>query len=357
MDPLISHSKPSITLSDETSTLTILRMGMIARGNKVADFENTVSNYLDLESGLATSSGTSAIFLALKALGVTTGDEIILPTYICPTVLLATVSIGATPVLCDVSKYWNMDCNSVQGLITSKTKAIIVPHLYGIAADVEPITQLGVPVIEDIAQAFGAQINRRKIGTFGQLTVCSFQATKCLTTGEGGMVLSNNEDYIQRIRSMQSLFPMSDLQASLGISQIEQYNKFLEIRKVIAYKYFESLENIENICMPPSLRQRSMFFRFPLMVPLPFDFLKKQFEQKNIAVRKGVDSLLHRSMGLSPKDFPNAERCFKETISIPIYPSLSDTQVEYIAQTSAQIFTHCLKSVNKDQQKEDFQSC
>lgn len=345
MRSLISHSRPTITHKDEDALLEVLHSEMIARGSKVVEFESKVANYLGLNNGIATSSGTSALFLSLKALGVGKGDEVIIPTYVCPTVLCAVENTGATPVLCDVSNDWNMDYYTVQPHLTPKTKAIVAPHIYGIPIDIKPLTELGVPIIEDLAQAFGAEIDGRKTGTFGQLAMCSFQATKCLTTCEGGMVLSNNDDYIEKIRYIQSLAPMSDLQAALGIIQLEQYESFLQRRRKIAGIYFKKLDKFPNICMPLALRKRSIFFRFPLKVPLSFDMLKAEFEQKDIAVRQGVDSLLHRIIGLPSKDFPNAERCFKETLCIPIYPALSDNQVECIAKMSEQILSQHLSMV------------
>ena len=339
MRSLISHSKPTLTSKDIDAILKVMQSNMIAAGEKTAEFENRVAEYLGLKGGVATSSGTSALSLSLKALGAGKGDEVIIPTYVCPTVLFAVENTGATPVLCDVGNDWLISYDTVKPHLSSKTKAIIAPHIGGIAIDIKPLTELGVPVIEDLAQAFGVEINGRKAGTFGQIAMCSFKAIKCLTTGEGGMILSNDNSMLKKIRSAQIFSPMSDLQAALGISQLEQYDSFLQRRQEIANIYFKIFDNFSDICRPRAIRNRSMFFRFPLITPLSFEMLKAEFEKKGIAVRQFIDFLLHRVLKQPSKNFPNAEKHFKETLSIPIYPSLSDEQVEYISKVVVDILS------------------
>lgn len=342
MSSIISHSKPTLTSRDKDALLKVLHSKMIARGDRVIEFESKVANYLGLKGGVATSSGTAAFFLSLKALGIGKGDEVVLPTYVCYTVLSAVEKTGAIPVLCDVGNDWLISYDIVKPHLSSKTKAIIAPHIGGVTIDIKPLTDLGIPIIEDLAQAFGAEINGRKAGTFGQIAMCSFKAIKCLTTGEGGMILSNDNSILEKIRSVQIFSPMSDIQAALGISQLEQYDSFLRRRQEIADIYFRTFDKFPEICMPLILRKRSMFFRFPLIVPLSFDMLKAEFEKKGIAVRQFIDFLLHRILKQPSENFPNAEKHFKETLSIPIYPSLKDDQVEYIAKVGKEILSQYL---------------
>jgi len=339
---LISHSKPTITPKDINVVLEVMQSNMIARGERTIEFENRVADYLKLKGGIVTSSGTAALFLALKALGINKRDEVILPTYVCYTVLFAVEKTGAVPVLCDVGNDWVINYNTVKPHLSSKTKAIIAPHIGGITIDIKPLVELGIPIIEDLAQAFGAEINGQKAGTFGQIAICSFKAIKCLTTGEGGMILSNDNSILEKIRSIEIFSPISDLQAALGIRQLEQYESFLHRRQEIADIYFDTFDKFSDICMPLALRKRSMFFRFPLRVPLPFEMLKAEFEKKGVAIRQFIDFLLHRILKQPSKNFPNAEKHFIETVSIPIYPSLSDDQVEYIAKVSEQILSQYL---------------
>ena len=335
----ISHSKPTLTSKDIETITKVMQSDMIATGDKTAEFEDKAASYLGLKGGVATSSGTSALFLSLKSIGICKGDEVVIPTYVCPTVLYAVEKTGAVPILCDVGDDWLMSSDTVKPHLSSKTKAIIAPHIGGIAIDIKPLTKLGVPVIEDLAQAFGVEINGHKAGTFGQITICSFKAIKCLTTGEGGMILSNDESILKKIRQIKIFSPMSDLQAALGLNQLKQYPSFLKRRLEIADVYFKAFNNFSGICMPRSLRKRSMFFRFPLRIPINFEILKSEFEKEGIAVRQFIDFLLHRILKQPSNIFPNAEKHFKETLSIPIYPSLSDDEVEYIVKACDQILT------------------
>lgn len=339
MNSYISHSKPTITSKDQDAILQVLQSNMIDRGENVVKFESSVADYLGLKGGIATSSGTSALYLSLKALNVKKGDDVILPTYVCYTVLSAVQRTGATPVLCDVGDKWVMNYDSVRPHITSNTRVIIAPHVGGIAIHVKPLTELGLPVIEDIAQAFGAKIDNQNVGTFGKIVICSFKATKCLTTGEGGMILSNDEDILRDVKTTQIFSSMSDIQAILGISQLKQYESFLQRRQEIADFYFREFSKLSNVYVPLALRDRSMFFRFPVVTSLPFGMLKVEFEKKGIAVRQFIDFLIHRILKQPSRNFPKSEEHFEKTLSIPIYPSLNNDQVKYISDKGVEILS------------------
>src|SRR5206468_3296476 len=189
----IPHSKPILSPEDLAAVRTVLQTGMIASGSTVDSFERAVSRYLGFAGGVAASTGTSALFAALVALGggsggEGSGEEVVLPTYVCRSLLDAVCASGATPVLCDVGDDWCVSRETVTRHLTSRTKAIIVVHTFGVAADAASIAELGPPVIEDCCQAFGAAAGSTPLGQAGRLSVVSFHATKLLTTGEGGMV-------------------------------------------------------------------------------------------------------------------------------------------------------------------------
>jgi perosamine synthetase len=342
----IPHSRPCLTEKDKSAVEKVLSSGMIAEGAAVKAFEKAVSDYLQLAGGLATSSGTDALFLGLKSLNLAAGDEVVMPTYVCRAVWDAVHATGATPVLCDVSDDWCMNADTVKPAITNRTKAVIVVHTFGIVADIEPICALGVPVIEDCCQSFGAKHKGTLAGTFGRLCILSFHATKLLTTGEGGMVLTDDADLLDRLRSLKHgdemelvvryRFAMSDLQAALGLSQLQRYEGFLARRREIAGHYFEQLEELQ-ITLPIAIKDRSIFFRFPLRVP-DFEPIRRAFEAEGIQVRRGVDVLLHRNLGLDPAGFPQAERCYAETVSIPLYPALRDNDCQRIVEACQRSF-------------------
>lgn len=329
---IISHSKPHLTAADHGAITTVLKSKMIAEGTLVRDFERALSQYLGLKGGVATPSGTGALFLALKALEVGENDEVILPTYVCRSVWDAARATGARPILCDVGDDWCMNLDTIKPCVTSKTKAIIIVHTFGIMADVGPICEIGIPVIEDCCQSLGARSYGRMAGTFGQLAVVSFHATKLLATGEGGMVLTDDADLLRKLNLLKHggkespatryRQPLSDLQAALGLSQLRRYDSFLQRRRLIADYYFDHLKNL-SIRLPYLIRDRSIFFRFPLRVRGDFEQLRVSFDTEGIQVRHGVDTLLHRLFRMDSSRFPVAEKCFSETLSIPLYPALT----------------------------------
>ena len=334
---MISHSKPWITETDRHAVDQVLATGMIAQGAMVADFEAKVAAYLGLAGGVAVSSGTAALVLALKALGVTRNDDVIAPTYVCKNVVDAVLCAGAKPVLCDVGNDWNMTAATVAPKVTARTAAIIVVHLFGIPTDTNSFAQFGVPIVEDCCQAFGARLNGAHVGSFATVGVFSFHATKCLTTGEGGIVVSNDADLLVRMRDLRNgsdsfadgrvASPITDIQAALGLSQLARYPQFLARRQEIADLYFSELRTC-SIELPVMVRGRSIFFRFPVRVRGNLERYEGEFRELNVRVRPGVDALLHRAMGVDPRLFPVAETLFAETLSIPIYPALQDEELE-----------------------------
>lgn len=336
----IPHSKPDISDDELEAVRQVVGSGMVAEGFKVRQFEVAIADYLGLIGGVATSSGTTALFLALRALDIGPGDEVILPTYVCRSVMDAVRWTGGTPVLCDISEDWCVNRQTVEPLVRKNTKAIIVVHTFGIAADVGPIASLGIPVVEDCAQSLGGILDSRKVGSFGTFCVCSFQAIKLLCTGEGGMVLCKDEQWLQRLKACAGIgspsqdvyrFPMSDIQAALGLSQLGRYQKLLERRQKIATFYFEQLRDLP-VVLPDKIRHKSVFFRFPLRINSSFDAVKAAFDSQGVQVRRGVDVLLHRLLGLDQAPFQEAERRYAETVSIPLYPALSDVLARRVVE-------------------------
>jgi perosamine synthetase len=346
MTPVL-HSRPCITRQDTEAVARVLESGMIAEGGTAALFEEAASAYLGMRGGVATSSGTSALFLALKACEVGPGDEVVVPTYLCRSVRDAVLGAGATPVLCDVGDDWCMSAATVKPALSRASKAVVLVHPFGIASDARPICALGVPVIEDCCQAFGARNEHGMVGKAGVMCVLSFHATKLLTTGEGGMLLSNDASLLAKVRELKTgtrnsrdvrwRQPMTDLQAALGLSQLSQYELFLERRRQIAAAYFAGLTDLP-VQLPTSVRDRSVFFRFPIRCGLEFAMLRAGFEAEGVQIRQGVDTLLHGSDPVRPRMFPGANACYRETLSLPIYPALSDAECERVVQACRKIF-------------------
>jgi UDP-4-amino-4-deoxy-L-arabinose-oxoglutarate aminotransferase len=339
----ITHSKPYITSSDVVAVERVLSSGHIASGALTEKFEITLADYFAVSDVVTVGSGTAALQLSLLALGVGPKDEVILPTYVCRSVMDAVLSVGAVPVFCDIGDCWNMTPDSVETLISYKTKAIIIVHIFGISADTGQFLRFGVPLIEDCCQSFGLDIHGKKAGTIGAVGFFSFHATKCLTTGEGGMALSNNIEIIDKMRhilkSKRISSPLSDLQSALGLSQLEKYPEMLQLRYELAQKYVTRFSS-GQMDIVPDLKMKSIYFRFPVkVVSKSFEAIHRFCERDGIHVRRGVDELLHRTQGFSDTCFPNAVRCYNETLSLPIYPGLLNEEQDHVIRNVQSILS------------------
>ena len=333
----IPHSRPWIIDQDRRAIFDTLAGNMIAQGEKARAFENAVKNYVGVEQAIAVASGSSAIVLALAVLSVGSGDEVILPTYVCQSVLDAVISVGAKPVICDVDSTGVLNQKVVSNAITRHTRAIIAVHIFGRPCDIVSLRSLGVPVIEDACQAFGLDLGGGVAGALGDVGVYSFHATKCLTTGEGGMLVSQKPELAHRARALasgsavqrQHLFaPLSDIQASLGLSQLGRYRDFLNRRNIVRKEFMSAAE--ENGLRLGHLNDSEALFRFTVLVEKPFYQIQQRLLKCGISVRKGVDQLLHRIVGLSDAAFPCATELFQKTVSLPFYPSLTESEIRAI---------------------------
>jgi perosamine synthetase len=343
---MIPHSRPTLGADDQDAVLSCLRTGSIAQGALVRDLETKAAHTLGQEQGIATGSGTAALTLGLLGLGIGHGDEVVLPSYACHAVADAVVSCGASPVLCDLGEAWSMTPGTVERELTARTRAIIVVHTFGIAIDTSAFRRFGVPLVDDACQAFGAVTGGHAVGSQGDVACASFHATKLLTTGEGGIVATRDAGVAERIRllrdgdggrSTRVAAPMTDLQASLGLSQLARYPQFIARRREIAARYLAALGG-RRVRLPSDVLERSVFFRFPLRTDVDFELSKRHYDERGIQVRRGVDAMLHRARRLPADRFRETEATFAQTLSIPIYPSLTDADVGRIVDATRELF-------------------
>lgn len=336
MEPIL-HSKPWITAEDILKVSEVLASSMLSQGNGVRQLEQRLAEWFHATDGVAIGSGSAGIVLALHGIGVGTNDEVILPSYVCSSVLEAVLTTGATPVLCDVGPDWVITASNASRVLSSRTRAIVVPHMYGIFADIDEFRSLGVPILEDCAQAIASEGTRV---AQGDVTVLSFHPTKCFTAAEGGMVLSSNSEALGRMRTYRDgnggddavycdrLFsPLSDVAAALALSQLDHYELGLARRRDVSEKYLAIIKSCCPSAINPSALDRSMFFRFPLHLPGGLAACQDAFAKFGVQVRRGVDQLLHRRMGLHDAAFPNAIKHFETTVSLPIYPALTNNHL------------------------------
>lgn len=338
---IIPHSRPTLGQEEARALADVIKSGQIAQGPLVAEFERAMAALIGATGGVAVSSGTAALELALRVLDIGPGDNVILPSYVCAALWLATVRIGARPRLVDIDPAtFAIDPNAAAKARTSRTKAIIVPHLFGLPAELTRLESLGVPLIEDCAQTLTATEQGRQVGTVGVLTVCSFYATKLLCTGEGGMLLSKDAALLERARVLRQYdeepdlnqasfnYKMTDLQAAMGLSQVKQLRSFLDRRAVIAITYQAGLASA-GLDLPVIPEGRShIFYRYvaKLRGPAPpLDSLVARLERRGVQCRRPVFRALHRYLGGG--DYPATDDVSDRALSLPIYPAMTDEEV------------------------------
>jgi len=344
----IPHSKPSINEDDINAVVSNLRSENIASGEEVKLFEQEVSKYIDnrILGGVAVNSGTNAVNLALKALNIKEGDEVIIPSYLCASVLSAVNYTRAKPVFADIeSEGYNLDPKSTAEKITKNTKAIIVPHMFGTPVHLDSFLEFDVPIIEDCAQAIGARYERKRVGSFGILSTYSFYATKVLATGQGGMVLTTSKELLEKLRDLTKYDgrdnysvsynnSLTDFQAAMGRNQLKRLEFFIRVRKEIAGIYNKIFKEVGQV-LPKT--ENSIFFRYIVEVE-NLDAYIKEMRKLGVDCAKPVFKPLHQYFNLNEK-FPNTERAYNKAISIPIYPSMKDNEIEQVCDAIREVWS------------------
>jgi len=340
MSITIPHSKPSTDAKDAKAAYDVITSGHLARGEKVAAFEQALARFQKVKYAVATSSGTAALHLSLLAMDIKKGDNVIIPSFVCTALLNAIHYTGASACVVDIDRDdFNISVKDVKKKINKRTKAIIVPHMFGTPADIGALLKLGIPLIEDCAQSLGAMYRGKPVGSFGVLSVYSFYATKMMTTGEGGLVTSNNRQLISRIKDLYDYdqrrdykvrynYKMTDIQAALGISQLSKLPGWIKRRRTIALMYHRGLRDC-GFDLPIEKSQREhVYFRYVLRAKKNKPELLKALMKKGIQCATPVYKPLHQYLNL--KGYGCADQAMKESLSLPIYPSLSNDNVQYI---------------------------
>jgi dTDP-4-amino-4,6-dideoxygalactose transaminase len=364
----IPLTAPYIDNDDVLRMELAVRSKSVCQGSIANSFESAFVDLLGAAGAIAVNSCTSALVLALRTLGAEKGNEVIIPSYTCLSVLNAVMQTGATPRLVD-NNYdtermdYNISERAVSNAISDKTKAIIVPHMFGVAAEVDRIVTLGVPVIEDVTLSLGLMYKDKIVGSFGQISVCSFHASKMITAGEGGILTASTpalyerasylngwecEQAAARLKDADSVnyelrynFHLSDILASLGLSQLAKLRSFIARRRELARLYSERLSRFSRLKLPDSDRQDNVFFRYLVGLPDGIDVtgVIKKFQSAQIEVGRGVYPSLHNFMRLPANQFSNAESAMRSLLSIPLYPALTSEQVDYLLGVSENIFS------------------
>lgn len=341
----IPHSRPTLSDDDAERVARVVRGGQLAQGPEVAGLERELAQRLGVSAAAAVSSGSAALELALGGLGVGPGHEVIIPTYACDAVYHAVTRSGATPVLADADpETLGLSAEDVARRRTARTRAVIVVHPFGLALDLTGFERLGVPLVEDCAQTLGATLGGRPVGARGGLTVCSFYATKLLTTGEGGAVVGpadlvararDARDYDERTELTPRFnYKMTDMQAALGRSQLARLDTFIARRRALAARYRAALARTPRCRVPADAGERHVYHRFVVGVDKPLDPVLAHLERSGVAARRPVFRPIHRALGLS--GYPNAERLWGQCLSIPCYPLLTDGEADTVTAALAE---------------------
>src|SRR3984885_9061973 len=269
----IPLSSPDINEQDIEAVTAVLRTPHLSLGPKLEEFERLIARYLGASDAVAVSSGTSALHLCIRALGISDGDEVIVPSFAFVAVANAVRYERAIPVFVDVdSATLNLDPKRLEAAITNRTKAMILVHTFGVPAEMERLLEVskrhGLAVIEDACEAIGAEYCGRKVGTFGDVATFAFYPNKQITTGEGGAVVTNNMQIARRVRSLRNQgigapgswlahteigynYRISEINCALGISQLERLDAILERRESVAHRYDSRLSSVSQLRRPP----------------------------------------------------------------------------------------------------------
>ena len=342
----IPHSKPSLGKEEAAAAAEVVRSGYLAEGQRTAELEATLADFIGVKHASAVNSGSSALHLALLALDVGAGDEVIMPSYVCTAVLNAANYVGSTPVLADVEDSLNLCPRDAKRKLSRKTKAIIVPHLLGNPAAMDEIAELGPPVIEDCAQAIGATLSRRdqlQAGARGTVSVFSFYATKVLAAGECGAVASSSGCLIGKIVDLKDYderrtyrvrynYKCNDLAAALALCQLRKLPRFLAQRRAIAQHYASSLADVCRVLPGADAIEQAACFRFVALKPGRASAVTARLQEQGISARRPIFRPLHRYLGL--RGFPESERAWRSAVSLPIYPGLSGAERDRVVQAA-----------------------
>lgn len=266
---MIPVNQPLLNGREKELLAQCIETGWISSdGPFVKEFEEKFASYIGVKHGVAVCNGTAALETALFAVGVGKGDEVIMPSFTIISCALAAIRLGAKPVLVDAEpQTWNMDVSQIEARITKKTKAIMAVHIYGHPVDMDPVLDIAkkynLVVVEDAAEVHGAEYKGKKCGSLGHISSWSFYANKIITTGEGGMVLTSDPKMAERAASYRNLcfrpeqrfyhtelgynFRMTNMQAAIGVAQMEQIDKFIEIKRSLGEYYIAKLSGIKGI--------------------------------------------------------------------------------------------------------------
>jgi perosamine synthetase len=370
----IPIAEPDLSGNEEKYIIKCIRSGWISsKGKFVEQFEENFASYIGVKHAITVSSGTAALHLALASLDIKPGDEIIMPTFTMIACANAAKYLGAKPVLVDSEiSTWNIDPNKIEEKITSKTKAIMVVHIYGHPADMDPIMKIakkyGLYVIEDAAEAHGAEYKGKKVGSIGDIGCFSFYANKIITTGEGGAVVTNDDEIAEKVRRLRDQaynanlrkwlihddigynYRLTNLQAAIGLAQLERIEEFINRHRENAYYYNSLLKNIRGITLPPEMPwAKNVYWMYTILIDeeilgITRDDLMRKLETYGIDTRSTFLPIHlqppYKNIYINEK-YPIAELLGRRGINLPSGNSTTKEDIEYVVSTIKSAIEDC----------------
>lgn len=365
---MIEVFEPIIGEEEIEAVVAALRRGEISGsfGEAIPQFEQEFANYVGCEYGVAVSSGSTALHVAVAAAGIGPGDEVLVSSSTNIATALAVIHNGATPVPVDSEDLtWNLDLDLIDGLITDKTKAIIPVHLYGHPVDMDRLMEIArrhnLLVIEDCAESHGATCRGRMTGSFGDMACFSFYANKVITTGEGGMVTTNNKELAERLRLLRNLaftkprfrheeagfnFRMTGYQAAMGTAQFRKIDNIISEKRRVAQTYNRFLQDVEGLQLPYEADwARNVYWMYAVVVQPEFGLTRDELMEHLRAA--GIDTrtffcpmnqqpCLQSRPGFRDVPCPVADRLWENGLYLPSTYTLSETVIQQIADVVRQ---------------------
>ncbi len=366
--PMIPVNQPLLDGNEKKYLLECIETGWISsEGPFVAQFEEKFAARVGRRHAIAVCNGTAALDAAVTALGIGPGDEVILPAFTIISCIAQIVRAGARPVLVDSDPItWNMDVQQLKARISQRTKAIMVVHIYGLPVEMDPVLELaerhGLKIVEDAAEVHGQTYKGRPCGSFGDISTFSFYPNKHITTGEGGMIVTDREDLAERCRSLRNLcfqpqkrfvhtdlgwnFRMTNLQAAVGLAQLERLDEFVARKRLMGRKYTELLSEIPGIQLPQTQVDyaENIYWVYGLVLKdaVPFDAgdAMRKLQAEGIGTRPFFwpmhEQPVFQKAGLfSGERYPVSERLARRGFYVPSGLALTDSQMQRVAEALA----------------------
>jgi len=357
---MIRLARPFIPQEAIDRVVEVLKSGNLVQGKYVKEFENTLRDYLNVKNAIVVSSGTAALHLALLALGIKEGDEVIVPAFTFPATANVVELVGAKPVFVDINlSDYCIDTSKIEEVITKRTKAIIPVHEFGQAAKMDEIIkiaeQYNLKIVEDAACALGAEFEDQKVGTFGELGCFSFHPRKAITTGEGGVVITNNDKLAEKIRSLRNHgisfrngepdfvyaglnYRMTDFQAALGLHQFYEIDNIINTRIAQAARYDHKLSKTDRIKTPARFAKRKAVYQtYHVIIDEKIDRNKLIIALKETGVETNLGAqalscltFYKTKYGFKQENFPNSGKAYRHGLALPVGNHLCNDDIDYI---------------------------